>query len=295
MSPMTMLTNYFLKYLLGIVFFLTLNHNVFACELIDDEGNVIKLIRPAERIVSLAPDLTEILFAADAGDKLVGVVQGSDYPVAAKKIPIVATYNSIDLEKVLALHSDLIIAWTETSYLSQLKKLGIPIYLSHQKKLTDIANTLKKFGCLAGTEKYADAAADAFLERYQALQKKYRHSKPLTVFYQVWPIPLITITKNSWINEVISVCGGQNIFADLKGIAPEVSLEAVIAANPDVIIGTRSVQNSLASEPLQQWQHWSQLAAVQSKRLFTIDPDLIERASPRVLDGVERICGFLSA
>jgi iron complex transport system substrate-binding protein len=283
------LGNHFFK--VFVIFIVLSIQQVLACEVIDDTGHLVKLAHPAQRIISLAPDLTEIVFAAGAGDKIIGVVKGSDYPFDTKKIPIVATYNNIELEKILILHPDLIIAWSETSYLSQLKKLGIPVYLSHQRKLTDIANTLEKIGCLAATEEYADAAAKKYLERYHALQKKYAHQLTVTVFYQIWPKPLMTITKNSWINEVISLCGGKNIFADLRGVAPEVNIEAVIAANPDVIIGTRSADDPLARDPLKQWQQWPQLAAVQNKHLVTINPNLIERASPRILEGVEEMCG----
>ncbi|MBV8802592.1 MAG: cobalamin-binding protein [Gammaproteobacteria bacterium] len=275
-------------YFLLAIFMLILMRQVNACEVMDDTGHLIKSMHPAQRIVSLAPDLTEILFAAGAGDKIVGVVKGSDYPLTATKIPIVATYNSIDLEKILVLHPDLIIAWTETSYISQLNKLGIPIYLSHQKKLTDIANTLEKFGCLAGTEKQANLASRNYLQRYHALQKKYSNSKPLTVFYQVWATPLMTITKNSWINEIITLCGGKNIFADLNGVAVEVNVEGVVVANPEVIIGTQT-------DGLKQWQAWPKIRAVHTKHIYAIDPDLIERASPRVLNGVEEVCWRLSA
>ena len=114
------------------------------------------------------------------------------------------------------------------------------------------------------------------------------------MFYQVWSTPLITITKNSWINEIITLCGGKNIFADLMGVSPEISMDAVITANPDVIIGTQSVRNSETAGSLKQWQRWPQLAAVQAKHLLVVDPDLIERASPRVLDGMEKMCHALS-
>lgn len=261
---------------------------IWACEVIDDTGQIIRLQHPAQRIISLAPDLTEILFAAGAGNNIIGVVKDSDYPDATKKIPIIATYNSIDLEKIAIMHPDLIVAWTETSYLSPLKKLGIPIYLSHPRHLTDIADSMQRLGCLAGTEKQAGIAANQYLQRYHLLQKKYRSSKTVTVFYQVWPQPLMTITKNSWINEVISFCGGKNIFADLNGVAPEINIESVIVNNPDVIIGTRQ-------DSLKQWQAWPQLTAVKTKRLLMINSDLIERASPRILNGIEEMCQSLKS
>jgi iron complex transport system substrate-binding protein len=278
------------KFLCGsLVLFLFLINPAFANDIVDDAGNKIKLTHPAQRVISLAPDLTEILFAIGAGTKIIGVVSGSDYPSAAKNIPVVASYNSIDIEKIRLLHPDFIVAWAETRYLTQLKKLKVPIYLSHQYKLMDVATTLQKLGSLLGTEKKANESAEKYLEQYQALKEKYANQKKLMVFYQVWPNPLMTITKNSWINEAISLCGGENIFANLYGVAPEVNVEAVIAANPDVIIGTDA-----ANDGMRQWQAWHELNAIKNHNTYFIHADLIERAGPRILDGVLEVCQSLS-
>ena len=142
-----------------------------ACEVIDDTGRIVKLSQPAKRIISLAPDLTELLFAAGAGDRVIGVMRGSDYPLQVKKIPVVADFNHVDAEKILLLHPDLIVVWAEGSIPAQLKMLNIPVYLSRQKKLLDIPKTLQRFGCLAGTEKTANEVAEKFIRRYDALQK----------------------------------------------------------------------------------------------------------------------------
>jgi iron complex transport system substrate-binding protein len=257
-----------------------------AFAVIDDLGYAVNLPRPAQRIISLAPDLTEIIFAIGAGNKIVGVVSGSDYPSAAKNIAVVAGYNSVDAEAILLLHPDLIVAWADTNYVAQLKKLGIPVYLSQQRKLLDIAATMRKLGVLVGVQASANQTANNYLQRYTALQKKYAHLAPVTVFYQVWPQPLMTITKNSWINDVITLCGGRNIFADLHGVAPEVSIEAVIAANPDIIIGTTDAKQDWR----RQWLAWPQLTAVKKLAVYSLNPDLINRAGPRVLAGAEEMC-----
>lgn len=255
------------------------------CLVVDDTGQKIKLNLPAQRIVSLAPDLTELLFEVGAGKHIVGVMRESNYPPAAKKIPIVASYNSVDSEKILALKPDLIIVWAEGNLAQPLKKFGIPIYFSHQKKLTDIPYTLERFGCLTGEEKTAQRDKDQFLEHYQTLHKAYSEKKVVSVFYQVGSQPLMTITKNSWINDVITLCGGKNIFADLKGAAPVVNLESIITANPDVIIGSSSRYN------LEKfWTKWSKMSAVQKNHFISIDPDLIERASSRLLKGADKMC-----
>ena len=256
-----------------------------ACEVVDDTGQRVKLTHPARRIISLAPDLTENLFAIGAGDNIVGVMRGSDYPIAAQKIQIVASYNSVDAETILALHPDLIVAWSEERFAMQLKELGIPVYLSHPRQLVDIPVTLQKLGCLVGKEVAAKYAADNFSRRLENLQKKYTYKKKVSLFYQVWPKPLMTITKSSWIHDVVVLCGGKNLFENLKGAAPEIDLEAVVFANPDVIIGS----------DLSLWQEWPQMMAVKKQHLFSIDPDLIARASPRLLDGAEVMCKELNS
>lgn len=277
-------------HILTILFSLLASSALFACEVTDDAGNKIKLTKTAHRIISLAPDLTEILFAAGAGNHIVGVMRGSDYPVAAKKIPIIASYNSVDTERMLTLQPDLIVVWAEGNLSHALKKFNIPIYYSHQKKLTDIPSTLRRLGCLAGTQKTADQAATKYTQDYQVLQKNYANKKIINVFYQVWQQPLITVTKESWINEVIALCGGKNIFANLKGTSPQVNLEEVIIANPDVIVGTKSKLD---------WQHfwsqWQQVRAVKHHHVFALDPNLIERASPRLLEGAMEMCKSLDS
>ncbi len=272
----------------GLLLFL-ISTLVHAHTVTDDVGQQVVLKHPAQRIISLAPDLTELLFAAGAGDRIVGVMQGSDYPAAAKKIPRVANYQSVNIEAILALRADLIVVWTQGNLAEKLKRLGIPIYRSQQEKLTDIPATLKRLGYLAGTEKIANRAAEDFLQRYTQLQKTYANKKPLTVFYQVWMQPLITVSKSSWINEVISLCGGRNIFADLKGAAPAVNLEAVITANPDVIIGTDTPRDWQKI-----WRTWKQLNAVLNNHIYSVNPDWVERAGPRILDGVASICRDLA-
>ncbi len=271
--------------LLTYLFFILCCARVFACEVMDDLQHVVTLSHPAKRIISLAPDATENLFAVGAGDRIVGVMQGSDYPLAAKKIPVIARYNAIDTEIILSLHPDLIVAWSNGVNMKQLEKRGIAVYVSRPRKLTDIPITLKKLGCLVGNEKMANEVANAYLQRYSLLSKQYTQKKPVTVFYQLWSSPLMTITKQSWINEAINFCGGKNIFENLKTTAPEVTIESVIVKNPDMIVGADKKDDWKKS-----WQSWKNLRAVKHQLLMSVDPDLIERASVRLLDGVSQLC-----
>jgi len=253
---------------------------------IDDLGNSVNLAHPAERIISLAPDLTELLFAAGAGDKIVGVVQGSDYPLAAKKIPIVASYNSLNAEAVLALHPDLVVAWKGNSanQLEVLKHLGVAVFISNQRDLSDIPKTLRRLGCLSNNEKIAEKAAEDFASHVEQLEKKYSHQKPLSVFFELSSRPLMTINKESWINQMITICGGNNIFANLKTIAPIINIEAVLKENPEVILSSQRANWQ------KEWMVWGQMKAVQNKSLFTVNPDSVERAGPRLIAGLDAIC-----
>lgn len=268
--------------------FLLCYTKAFACEVVDDLGRNVRLAHPAKRIISLAPDATENLFSVGVGDRIVGVMQGSDYPIAAKKIPVIARYNAIDMETILSLHPDLIIAWAAGINIKQFEKAGITVFFSRPQRLTDIPITLQKLGCLVGNEKKANEEARSYLQRYSTLSKQYKQTKPVTVFYQLWSNPLITITSQSWINEAISFCGGRNIFAHLKAMAPEVTIESVIVENPDMIVGAYKKDDWRKS-----WQSWPALRAVKHQLLVSVDPDLIERASPRLLDGVSQLCASI--
>lgn len=253
---------------------------LFACSVVDDAGNHLNVSTPAKRIIVLAPDLTEILFAIGAGKQIVGVMQGSDYPKEAATLPIVASFNYLDREKILALHPDLIVTWKEVGFLSGLSQFSVPVYVSHQEKLLDIPDTMRRLGCLTGEESIAKQSAALFNKQYQLLKSTYASRKKVSVFYQVWPRPLMTISSKSWINEVITLCGGENIFAALNSTAPMVSAESVVAKNPDVIVG----------EETDNWRQFPEILAVSSHHLFKIDPGLIERAGPRILMGARDLC-----
>jgi iron complex transport system substrate-binding protein len=274
--------NYFIAGLLAI---LSCVSAAIACDVIDDTGHALQLKQPAKRIITLAPDVTEMVFAIGAGASVVGVASSSDYPPETKKIPVVASYNHWDSEALLKLHPDLIIAEAGLYSKSQfqlLRYFGIPVFLSAPHDLMDIPRTLSKLGCLTGTEHIADRQAADFSKQVTALRQRYAHKKTVSVFFEVWSHPLITVNKKSWINQIITDCGGKNIFADASNIAPEVSLEAVVQANPDVIITT--------TNPDKTWYTWSRLAAVANHHVFFVNPDWVERAGPRLLEGAKMIC-----
>lgn len=257
----------------------------------DDSGETVKLEAPARRIISLSPHLTETLFAAGAGDYVVGVVKFSNYPEAARKIQRVGNYEQLDLETIISLKPDLVIAWgsgNAASQIQKLKSLGLAVYTSEPRKIDDIAANLERLGKLAGTQSIATKAALEFRKEHLRLKKTYSRQKKMAVFYEIWNRPLMTINGQHIISNVIKLCGGENIFSNLTILAPVIDIEAVINKNPEVIIS--SVHTELQSEWREQWQHWTHLKAVSNNNLYFIPPDIILRHSPRILQGARMLC-----
>lgn len=248
----------------------------------DDYGNLVRFPSPATRIVSLAPHLTELVYAAGAGARMVGAVEYSDFPPPARDLPRVGSDAHISLEAVLALRPDLIVAWPNAGSvraINRLGELGLPVFRSEPRELEDIATTLERLGVLAGTSAQAERAAQAFRARKAQLEKRYAARPKVRVFYQVWDRPLLTVNGNHVISKVIALCGGENVFAALPLIAPEVDAEAVLRAAPEVI---------LTSRPDAQPPSW-----LPGTRLFVVPADLIQRHTPRLLDGAEHVCRAL--
>ena len=259
----------------------------------DDTGRTVNLPQPAQRIVSLAPHVTEQLFAIGAGEKIVGAVEYSDYPEQARAIPRVGGYSRLDLERVLALKPDLVVAWqsgNDARAIERLQALGLVVYLSEPRRLPDIADGMARLGILAGQAEKAQQQAELFRRRLDELRKQYRNRKERTVFYQIWNQPLMTVSERHLINDVITLCRGRNIFAKLEALTPTVSLEAVLAADPEVIIA--SGMGKERPEWLDEWKTWTQMQAVKAGRLYVVDPNIIQRATPRLLLGAEQMCRF---
>ena len=262
-----------------------------AIDVVDDMGDAVHLDAPARRIVSLAPHVTEMIYAAGAGEALVGAVDYSDHPPAAKALPRVGSYTRADLEAVVAQRPDLVIGWRSgnpPAQIDRLRALGIPVYVNESRALTDVARTLRQIGRLAGTETRANAAADAFEARMAALRTRYAARPSVGVFYQIWNQPLMTINGEHLISDAIRLCGGLNVFDDLALLAPKIGVEAVLVADPEVIVA--SGMGESRPEWLDAWRAWPQLIAVQRDNLFFIPPELIQRHTPRILDGATRLC-----
>jgi iron complex transport system substrate-binding protein len=261
---------------------------------LDDAGQAVVLAAPARRIVSLAPNLTELLYAAGAGAAIVGTSEFSDYPAAARAIPRIGGGAGLDIEAIISLQPDLVVAWQSgnpAGQLERLQALGMTLFLSEPRQLLDVPGTLLRLGQLAGSEPVAQAASRTFNARYRDLQQRYSGRPTVDVFYQVWWQPLMTVNGEHLISDVIRLCGGRNVFSDLPVLAPQIDVEAVLAADPAVIIvGTGGTSETAG---LQDWNRWPMLAAVARGHLYGVQRELLVRHSPRILDGAAELCRIL--
>ncbi|MCC7328280.1 MAG: cobalamin-binding protein [Burkholderiales bacterium] len=263
---------------------------VGAVRAVDDAGNEVVLARPAQRIVSLAPHATELLFAAGAGAAVVGVVAHSDWPPLARALPRVGDAGALDLEGIVALAPDLVIAWPYTAppQLAALRAQNVAVFVSDPKTIAGIADDIERLGTLAGRHGVAKAAADELRRRQAALREKYASASRLRVFYEVWNEPLYTIGGRHLISQAIALCGGDNVFAALTLPAPAVTVEAVVAAAPEVIVGGHDAGGRPAW--LSDWLRWPGIPAVRDGNLLAADGDLLHRSGPRFVDGVAALC-----
>ena len=266
-----------------------------AIRLTDDTGRIIVLAAPAARIVSLAPDLTELVYDAGAGRALVGTVSYSHYPPAARKLPRVGDAFSVDLERLLALRPDLVLAWaggTPQFLIERLRALKLPVLVIGTRRLVDIAHNLELIGHATGHERQAQAAAQTFLAGLAKLRGEYANRKPLRVFYEISVTPLYTVGGRQIISRMLELCGGRNIFGELHALAAPVSLGAVLARNPQAIV---TGSDKGAATRLRAWQRWPQISAVKTGSLFSISGDFLARATPRILLGGQQLCEDLGA
>jgi len=257
----------------------------------DDRGQVVRIDAPVQRIVTLTPHLTELVFAAGAGGRLVGVSANSNYPAAARKLPMTGGAGKADLERILALKPDLVLAWLsggQRADVERLEALGIPVIVTEPRRIEDIARHIELIGRVAGSGYEATRAAHRFRNDLRLLRTRYASRRPVSVFYQVWHEPLMTINGQHIISEVIRLCGGRNVFENLPTLAPTVSMEALLAANPEAIFvsGSAAKRESLLGE----WREHTRLRAVHGGHVYFSDADLTHRATPRMLEGAKSMC-----
>jgi len=263
-------------------------------EATDARGRTVRLAQPAQRIVTLAPHLTELAFAAAAGDRVVGVARFSDHPPEARALPVVSDALHFDLERMLALRADLVLAWdsgTPQEAIARIERAGLPVFVAAAGRLDDIAVNLAAIARLAGRSEAARAEREAFAAGLAALRQRRAEGKPPRVFYQIWDRPLMTISDRHLIGEIIALCGGVNVFGGERPLTPEVSREALIAARPDLVLGGTS-----ADRPQDFVARWRALPPPMNRwPAHYIPADLIQRPTPRILEAARQVCTHLDA
>jgi iron complex transport system substrate-binding protein len=263
---------------------------------VDDNGDEVRLAVPAQRIISLAPNITEVLFHIGAGDQIVGADEYSNYPEAAKQILRVNNHAAANYELILSLKPDLVIAWQSGNgdkIINPLRKLGIPVFVVETHQIERIPNLFRRFGQLSGNNDLAQQRIEEFTQRLQLLGDAQTGKSVVRTFYQIWDQPLITLNGKHMVSDVIELCGGINIFADAVPLVPYVNIESIVAADPQVIIagGSQEEQPGWYSS----WQQWTGISAVQHKQIYLIPADLMQRHSVRILDGAQMMCDYLDS
>lgn len=258
---------------------------------VDDRGREVCLHASANRIATLSPGATELTYAAGAGDQVVAVVSYSDYPPEAKDVASVGSHTRIDLEALVGLAPDLVIGWVTGNPAEQmdtLEALGMPVFYIEPRSVEAVADTIERLARLAGTEPVGKQAANEFREGMAALTARYSERDPVATFYQVWDEPLMSVNDDHLIGQVVQLCGGENVFGDQHRLVPRLDDEAVLAANPDAIIaGGMGEENR---DWLTHWEQYPNLAAVDAGNLYFVPPSLIQRPTPRLLEGAQILC-----
>jgi len=265
-----------------------------AVRVVDDTGASVALAAPATRIITLAPHAAELVYAAGAGASVVGVMKGSDYPPAVAELPVIGDVAALDLEKIVMLAPDLIVTWpwTTPAQVAWLRARGVAVFEADAHTIDGIATDIERIGALSGTDAAARAAALQFRTRVAQLARDGRDGAPLRVFYQVSGVPMFTLGGRHLVSQAIARCGGENVFAGLTIPAPQVSVEAVLVANPQAIIA--GTDDARRPAWLDDWSRWPALDAVRHHALFVVDANLLHRPGPRFVDGIAQLCGKLA-
>jgi iron complex transport system substrate-binding protein len=259
-----------------------------ALQVRDDRGVTVTLERPAERIVTLAPHLAEIAFAAGAGAKLIGVSTFTRHPPEAERLPVIASYGRVDLERLIALRPQLVLAWQSGNsplQIERLERLGFPVFATETRSLVDIPRIVRLVGAIAGSADSAEARARGLESEIGKLQGRHAGERSVAVFLEIWHTPMLTVNGGHLASDALRLCGAHNVFAGAKALTPLVSREQLLAARPEAIITA-----GFGADARDAWRGFETLEAVRRGRVYAIDPDQLIGQGPRFLRGVRALC-----
>jgi iron complex transport system substrate-binding protein len=262
----------------------------------DDLSRDVCTNSTAQKIISLSPGSTELIYAAGAGQKVIAVDDYSDFPPEVEAVPKIGGFPNVSVEAITAMKPDVVVAWAggnSPKVTSRLESLGIRVFYIDPLSFPDIASTIKRLGLLFDSNDQAENRASNVLSRYQSLKHRYQGQTPVSVFYEIWNKPLMSISRNQIIGQVIELCGGENVFADAQVRVPKVSMESLLGRNPQVIVSSSNLKDGKTIE--ERWKSWKKLKAVKEGHLYTLNGSLISRPTPRALDAAEELCQQLES
>ncbi len=277
----------------GLVLLAVVNFTVFLQAqiiIVDDVGRQITMQKPAQRIVSLAPHLTELVYAAGAGEQLIAVVSYRNFPAGAEKLPQIGSYKLVNYESLVSLKPDLVLTWKSGNgddIIQRLDELGFNYYVSEPRTMAAVATDIQHIAALTGNDDEGRLASEKYLAELQRLQNTYQKNAPVSVYYQIWKQPLMTLNGEHLISDVIRLCGGRNVFAEAATLVSRISVESALRPAPEVIVA--SGMGEERPEWLDDWLAWPNLPAVKNQQLYFIPPDWLQRHTPRILLGAQQM------
>lgn len=262
----------------------------------DALGRSVTLKQRPERIVSLAPSLTEILYYLGLGDRVAGVTRFSYYPPEAAYKPKVGTYINLNVERIISLNPDLAIGTADGNkpyIVKLLEQAGIPVYIVNPRNVRDVIGTVAVLGRLCGVSKKAEDLANVLSRRIDRILDRTASLRRPTVFLQINIKPIMTVNRNTFHHDVIRLAGGENMAKDAPYNYPRISIEEVIRKKPEIIIISSMERGGRFEQARKEWQKWPVIPAVMDKRVYLVDSDLLDRPSPRIVNGLETMARLI--
>ncbi|MFH1625711.1 MAG: cobalamin-binding protein [Pseudomonadota bacterium] len=268
----------------------------FEATYVDEMGRKVDIPSFPERIVSLAPSITETLYFLNLGERIVGVTEFSDYPDAAKTKPKVGSYINLNIEKIISLRPDLIIGIADGNKkqsIDALERLGYGVYAVNPRYVQDIFDTIKNIGKITGCVESANRLVDELRSRVNYIESRTKGIGKPRVFFQIGINPVVTVGRYTFHNDLIRMAGGLNISGEEQVKYPKYSMETILLKSPDIIIISSMHRGGGFARKKEEWMKWKNIPAVKNGRIYVIDSDLIDHPSPRIIDGLEKLARLI--
>jgi len=267
------------------------------CKTFEDVlGRKVSLAGDPVRIIPLAANLTEILYFLGLDNRIAGVTEFSNYPPAAREKPRVGSYVNLNVEKIISLSPDLVIGTRDGNSqgdITLLEQAGIPVFVVNPRSVESVISSIALLGMVCGIPEKAESMAADLTRRFESVRSAIQYQKKPLVFLQINVVPIMTVNKTTVHNDLIQLAGGINMSADEPVTYPRISVEEVIRREPEVIIISSMERGGRFEKAKEGWMQWTSLPAVKNKHVYLIDSDLIDRPSPRIIEGLEAMARII--